>query len=274
MSIHSLFALSLVALSLSPQHAAAQDSTNAKPATSAEELAKKLSNPVASLISVPFQNNTDVAIGPYNGYRNTTNFQPVIPISISASWNLIARIVLPIISQKNVLGEGSQQTGLSDAVVSAFFSPAAPKNGLIWGAGPVFLVPVATDKFLGTEKFGIGPTALLLKQTNGWTLGALVNQIWSVAGAKERSEVNQFYLQPFINYNYKSGAGLGLTSETTWNWTASTTTSFLVPSVSGVTKLGKQIVSLAIGPRIQVAAPEGSAADFGVRAVVVFVFPK
>ena len=250
------------------------EAQEAKQEVSAEELAKKLSNPVAALISVPFQNNTDVGIGQYNASRNTLNFQPVIPISLSPKLNLVTRYIIPFISQRNITGEGTSQNGLADAVVSAWFSPAKAKNGMVWGVGPVFLLPIATDDILGTKKWGVGPTALVLKQFNGWTLGALANQIWSFAGDAGRSDVNQMFVQPFMSYNWKSGAGLGLMSEITQNWTSSTTSVYIIPSITAVTKLGSQIVSLVIGPRFQVAAPEGTNADFGVRAAVILVFPK
>src|SRR3954447_19923758 len=106
-----------------------------KPATAAAdpaELAKKLANPVASLISLPFQNNTDVGIGDYNGSKNTLNIQPVIPIKLSAKLNMISRVVLPVVSQHNITGkDGQDESGLSDALVSAFFSPAEAKNGVV-----------------------------------------------------------------------------------------------------------------------------------------------
>jgi hypothetical protein len=246
-----------------------------KPAAhDAAEVAKKLANPVASMISVPFQNNMDVGIGEFNGSKNTLNIQPVIPIAISPKLNLIARVILPVISQHDIYGEGTKQSGLSDALASAFFAPADSKNGLIWGVGPAFLIPTATDDLLGTKKFGVGPTALILRQAKGWTYGALVNQIWSVAGDADRADVNQMFLQPFLNYNWKSGAGLGINSEITQNWEGKTTSAFINPTLSGVTKLGKQIISLVVGPRIQVAAPDGARADFGVRSVLTFVFPK
>jgi hypothetical protein len=263
--------LFIITGSIIPGKLKAQD---AKPAESAEDLAKKLSNPVAALISIPFQNNMDVGIGQNNGSKNTLNFQPVVPITLSSTLNLITRFIIPIVSQHNLTGEGATQNGLADAVVSAWFSPAEPKNGVVWGIGPVFLVPIATNDMLGTKKFGVGPTALILKQSNGWTVGGLVNQIWSVAGDANRSDVSQMFVQPFTSYNWKSGAGLGLNAEITQNWTSSTTSVFINPTFSAVTKLGTQIVSLAIGPRIQIAAPTGSMADFGVRAAVTFVFPK
>jgi hypothetical protein len=246
-----------------------------KPASSdAAELAKKLANPVASLISVPFQNNLDVGIGAFNGWRNTLNFQPVIPIKLNAKVNLITRMVLPIISQNNITGEGSSQSGLSDALISAFLSPAEAKNGLVWGAGPVLLVPTATNDFLGTKKFCVGPTALILKQTHGWTIGALANQIWSVAGDDLRSDINQMYVQPFLIYNWKSGAGLGVSGEMTQNWMDNSTTLYIVPNLSGITRLGSQIVSLSIGPRIQATAPKAVESAFGLRGAITFVFPK
>ena len=258
-------------LFLSPVVLTAQE---AKSSQNVEELAKKLSNPVAFLISVPIQNNTDLGIGSFKGTRNTLNFQPVIPIRLSSDINLITRVVLPLITQYNITKPGSYQGGLSDAVASAFLSPSNSKHGITWGAGPVFLLPVATDSMLASKKFGIGPTAVMLGQVNGWTIGGLVNQIWSVAGDKSRADVSQMFVQPFVSYNWKSGAGVGLNAEITQNWQAGTTTAFLNPTLSAVTKLGKQTISLAIGPRIQVASPSGGKTDFGVRAALIFVFPK
>lgn len=238
------------------------------------ELAKKLANPVASLISAPLQNNTDYGIGPNNGTRNTLNIQPVVPVSISEKWNLIGRVVIPVVTQYNITAPSSHENGLSDAVLSSFFSPKESKNGLTWGAGPVFLLPIGTEEVLTTKKFGVGPTAVALLQSNGWTFGALANQIWSVAGSSDRDEVSQMFLQPFVNYNWKSGAGVGANMELTQNWQSSDTTIWLNPTVSGLTSLGSQKISLAIGPRFNLAAPEGGKADWGWRAVVVFLFPK
>lgn len=240
----------------------------------AEELAKKLANPIASLISLPFQNNTDLGIGEFNGSRNTLNIQPVIPFNLTENLNLITRWVQPVISQYNITGEGNTEFGLGDAVVSTFISPSNSKGGLTWGAGPVFLVPVGTNDFLTTKKFGIGPTAVALYQTNGMTIGGLVNQIWSVAGDEDRGAVNQLFFQPFFTYNWKSGAGIGGNFEITQNWEGSTTNVWFNPNISGLTSLGKQKTQFSIGPRFNLAAPDGQKADIGIRAVVVFLFPK
>ncbi|TPV35607.1 hypothetical protein FJ651_01470 [Paucihalobacter ruber] len=240
----------------------------------AAELAKKLANPIASLISVPFQNNTDLGIGELNGSRNTLNIQPVVPISVTDNLNLITRWVQPVISQYNITGEGNHEFGLGDAVISAFLSPSNSKGGLTWGAGPVFLVPTGTNSFLTAEKFGIGPTAIALYQSNGITIGALVNQIWSVAGDDNRIDVNQLFFQPFFTYNWKSGAGLGANLEVTQNWETSNTSVWLNPVISGLSSLGNLKTQFLFGPRINLAAANGAKADFGIRAGFVFLFAK
>jgi hypothetical protein len=253
--------------------ALAQDAP--KPAADdAAAIAKKLANPIGALISVPFQNNTDIGIGDYNGSRNTLNFQPIVPFSLSAKFSLITRYIVPVIAQYDITGEGTQQVGFSDALVSGWFSNAVVKNGFVWGVGAAFLVPTATNDFLGTKKLGVGPTVIVLQQKNGWTYGFLMNQIWSVAGDAERSDVNQMYLQPFLTYNWKSGTGLTVNSELTQNWEANTTNAFINIMAGGLLKYGKQLVQFQIGPRIQVAAPEGGKSAFGVRAAAIFVFPK
>ena len=246
-----------------------------KPAADdAAAIAKKLANPIGALISVPFQNNMDIGIGDYNGSKNTLNFQPIVPFSLNAKYSLITRYIVPVIAQYDITGEGTQETGLSDALVSGWISNAVVKNGFVWGVGAAFLIPTATDDFLGTKKFGVGPTVIVLQQKNGWTYGALMNQIWSVAGDEERADVNQMYLQPFLTYNWKSGAGLTVNSETTFNWEANTTNAYINIMAGGLTKFGNQLVQLQVGPRIHVAAPEGGKSAFGVRAAAIFVFPK
>ena len=251
--------------------AKAQDT---KPALSAEELAKKLSNPIASLISVPFQNNTDMGIGANNGSRNTLNIQPVIPIRISENLNLIARCVLPVISQYNVTAAGNSETGLGNTIVSAFFSPSNSKGGLTWGAGPVFMLPTGSNEYLSLKKVGIGPTAVALYQSNGYTVGALVNQLWGVAGKDSLTDLSMMFIQPFFSYNWKTGAGIGCNFEISQNWEVKTTSVWFNPTLTAVTSFGKQKTQFAIGPRFNFAAPAGSKADIGIRAAVVLLFPK
>jgi hypothetical protein len=148
-----------------------------KPLASAEELAKKLANPIAGLISIPLQNNIDYDIGQFHGSKYTLNFQPVVPIQLNQKLNLITRYIFPIVDQHDITGEGDVQFGLSDATISAFFTPINSTNGLMWGAGPAFLFPTGTNDFLSARKWGVGPTAIILKQAAGLTYGFLVNQL-------------------------------------------------------------------------------------------------
>jgi len=240
----------------------------------AKELAMKLANPVSSLISVPFQNSSDIGIGDYKGTRNTLNIQPVVPASLTNDINLVTRVILPVVTQQNITGVGESEAGLGDAVVSMFFNPADSKEGFTWGAGPVFLVPTGTNDFLTTRKFGIGPTVVALQQTGGSTFGALINQIWSVAGDNDRANISALYFQPFYSFNWESGAGVAVDFEISQNWKASTTTVWFIPTISSLASLGGQKVQFIIGPRINLAAPDGAQADFGVRAQLVFLFPR
>jgi hypothetical protein len=182
------------------------------------ELAKELQNPVASLISMPFQSNFDFNMGPNDdGFKYTLNFQPVIPVSLSKDFNLIIRTIVPLISQDDVI-PGTSQSGLGDIVQSFFFSPKKPVGGLILGFGPVLLWPSGTDPFLGSEKWGAGSTGLVLKQTGGWTYGLLFNHIWSYAGEDDRAYVSSTFLQPFISYTTKTKTTFGVNTESTYDW--------------------------------------------------------
>lgn len=240
----------------------------------AADLAKKLANPIANMISVPFQNNLDMGIGQNNATRYTMNFQPVIPFSIGTKFNLITRTILPLINQNHITGYNHKQFGISDATISAFLSPKNTKNGLTWGAGTILLLPTGTDKFLSTEKIGVGPSVVVLKQIHGWTFGALANQIWSIAGKEERTNINQLFIQPFFTHNWKSGAGLGGNFEFTQNWESNTSILWFNPTISGITSIGKQKTQLLFGPRFNLLAPSGSFADFGIRGSIVLLFTK
>jgi hypothetical protein len=244
----------------------------AKSGASAQELADKLANPVASLISVPLQNNLNYGIGAFNGSKYTINIQPVIPFKLTENLNLITRYIVPIVDQRDITGENTHEFGLSDATVTAFFAPKT--KGIILGFGPAFLVPTATEKVLGTEKFGVGPSVLVMHQGKGLSVGFIANQIWSVAGNENRADFNSFYTQIFLSHSYKSGASLGVNAEITQNWEGNTTMITINPSIGAVTKLGDQVVQFAIMPLIPVVGPHEMKSDWGLRAVLAFVFPS
>ncbi|SFH78875.1 transporter [Albimonas pacifica] len=240
---------------------------------SAEELAKKLANPVASLISVPFQFNWDGGYGPQDGQKAFVNIQPVVPIDLNEDWNLISRTILPVAWQDDVV-PGTDQFGLGDVVQSLFVSPKSTASGLIWGVGPVALIPTATDDALGAGKFGLGPTAVVLKQFGPWTVGALANHIWSVAGEGGRDEVNASFVQPFVNYTWPSAASAFLNTEATYDWT---TGQWAVPinvGVNQLTTIGDQKVQFGLGARWWAESPRGGPEGVGVRFNVILLFPR
>jgi len=284
-------AFAIVGCCISALSAAAQEAAPDQ----AADLAKKLQNPVASLISFPLQSNFDFRIGPSDdGWRYTLNIQPVIPISIGSDWNLIVRTIIPYIHQEDVFKGsalifeedidgvpvevtsarplGHVQDGLGDIIQSFFFSPKEPVAGWILAAGPVFLYPSATDPLLGSEKWGAGPTGLILKQTGGWTYGILANQIWSFAGDAERRSVNATFVQPFIAYTTKTKTTFSLNTESTYNWNDSQWTVPLNLSVSQLLRIGKLPVSLAVGGRYYAEGPSG-APEWGLRFVITLLFP-
>jgi hypothetical protein len=168
----------------------------------------------------------------------------------------------------------SSQSGIGDIVQSAFLSPQKPgPGGLIWGAGPVFLLPTTTERGLGAEKFGIGPTAVFLRQQSGWTYGLLANHIVSIGGTHSTSDVNATFLQPFLSYTTKTYTTIGINTESTYDWENSKWTVPLNPSVSQLVKLGGQPVSFQLGPKLYVEGPTG-APDWGIRFGVTLLFPR
>lgn len=243
-------------------------------AADSTELAKKLSNPISNLISVPLQFNYDEGFGPKDAGKFTLNIQPVIPISLNHDWNVIVRTILPVIYQDSIADGVDSRFGLGDTTQSFFFSPKAPTSGgWIWGVGPVFLWPTATDDSLGTEKWGAGPTAVLLKQDDGWTYGILANHIWSYAGESDRADVNATFLQPFLTYTFKTATTIGVNTESTYDWTGHEWTVPINVFASQIVKIGKLPVQFTIGPRYYAASPDGGP-EWGARFVVTFLFPK
>ena len=244
------------------------------------DLAKKLQNPVANLISVPIQNNWDFGLGPANAMQYTAKIQPVIPFSISKDWNLITRTILPVIYleplSKNPLAPASAREshfGLGDIQQSFFFSPKKTVGGWILGAGPIGYYPSATDEALGAGKWGAGPTIVALRQEHGFTYGALVNHIWSFAGQQDRPEINSTFLQPFVSFTTKTYTTFTINTETTYNWQTEEATVPMNFMVQQLVKIGKQPIALQLGYRYYVEKPDGGP-DWGLRFAITFLFPK
>lgn len=263
---------------LQPVDQSAQTPPTATAPGGGDALRKAAQNPIASLISVPVQNNLSFNINPGQRTQDVLNIQPVIPIALTKDVNLIVRWITPIIWQPfptSAPGPEAGTYGFGDMQPSFFLSPSKPSK-LIWGAGPIFQIPTATNKALGQGKFGIGPSFVWLVQPGKWTVGALVNNVWSVAGPSDRPDVNQMLLQYFINYNLKKGWYVGELPIITANWQAPNSQRWVVPiggTIGRIMKLGPQPVNLQLGFYANPIRPSNSA-SWKMLMQIAFLYPK
>jgi hypothetical protein len=245
------------------------------PSNTTASLQKATQNPVANLISVPLQNNANFGIGPYERTQDVLNIQPVIPTRLSTRWNLISRIIQPIVWQPYPTQTTGGEYGIGDMNPTFFVSPHKPGK-LIWGAGPTFIIPTATSDLTGQGKLSIGPSAVALAQPGHWTLGALINNVWSVAGSGGRPVVNQMLLQYFMNYNLNKGWYITIQPIITANWRATSGNVWTVPFGGGVgriMKLGFQPVNITAQFYGNAAYPANTS-TWSFRAQIAFLFPK
>jgi hypothetical protein len=238
------------------------------------ELAKKTQNPVADLISVPFQSNFNFNTGTKDATVYVLNVQPVIPIKLTEDWNLLTRTIMPIINQPSLFPQMESAFGMGDINPTLFLSPAKP-GALIWGVGPTFTFPTATDRLLGAGKYSLGPAAVALTMQGHWVIGALANNQWSVAGWGHK-DVNAMLIQPFINYNFEHGWYVTSSPVMTADWTARASDQWTVPVGGGVGKLFK-IGPLPVNTQLQGfynADRPKDTAQWQLRFQVQFLFPK
>jgi hypothetical protein len=245
-------------------------------AMNATELAKLAQNPVGNLISVPFQNNTNLHYGPEEGTQNVLNIQPVIPISVNSEWNIITRTIVPIISMPALAPGDSRTNGIGDTQFTAFLSPANPGHW-IWGVGGIVQIPTNSNTVLGNDNWGLGPSVVMLRLEKGnpWVYGALVNNVWSV-GSSDSESYNNGLIQPFLNYNFKGGLYLTSAPILTVNWKADSGNKWTVPLGGGVGKIfhfGKLPVNTQLSAYNNVVTPDNGA-DWQIRVQVQLMFPK
>ncbi len=256
----------LLAVSIPSAFAEGQDE-------SANDIAQKLSNPIASMISVPFQLNYDQNIGlDEGGEKVTFNIQPVIPFQLG-DWKIISRTIAPLVWQDEVFPGENTDFGLGDITQSFFVT--LPTEGIIVGIGPAFLLPTATEDALGGQKWGLGPTAVVVKQTGPWTMGALGNHIWDVAGDDDAADISRTFFQPFLAYQTKDAWTYTIQSESTYDWEANEASIPVNFVVSKIVKFGKLPVSIAGGVGYWADSPEDVGPEgWRFRTSLTFVFPE
>ena len=241
-----------------------------------EKLAKAAQNPIASMISLPFQNNTNLNIGPDEQTQNILNIQPVWPFAINDDWNFITRTIVPVISNPSILtGPGNDRVdGIGDTLFTGFISPSAP-SAITWGVGPAILLPTASDDALGQDTWAAGIGAVVLAMPGKWVVGSLVSNIWSVGGGD--ADINLFTWQYFINYNLDDGWYLVSAPIITANWEADSDHTWTVPFGGGVGKIfrvGNQPINAQLSLYNNVVTPDDYGPEWQVRAQIQFMFPK
>jgi len=244
---------------------------------SAEELAKLAQNPVGNLISLPFQNNTNLNFGPEKGTQNILNIQPVIPIEVNSEWNVITRTILPVIWNPSLAPGDPATNGIGDTTFTAFLSPAKPGHW-IWGAGPVLQLPTNSNAELGNKNWGAGPSAVVLHLEHGdpWVYGVLVNNVWSLSSNKQGGSYNQGLIQPFVNYNFPDGFYLTSAPIATVNWKAEGGNKWTVPVGGGVGKIfhvGKLPINMQLSAYYNAIRPDDGA-SWQIRFQIQLLFPK
>ncbi len=259
----------LVGVLLTPAWASAQDN--------AEDLAKQLSNPVADLVSVPFQFNWEQGVGDLDATRTVLNVQPVVPFTLNDDWNLIARWIMPFVDQPALAPGLESSYGLSDIVFSAFFSPRN-SGGLTWGIGPVLGLPMSNDPLIGTGQWTAGPTVVMLKQQGPWTYGFLANHLVSFAGSSdvERADVRRTFLQPFLSHTTPRAISYAINSEATYDHEAADGDAWTVPihvSVSKVTQFGPFPFSVSVAYGYFADAPS-IGPERKLRAQFTLILPR
>jgi len=242
-----------------------------------EDLAKLAQNPIANLISVPFQNNTNFNYGPDRGVQDVLNIEPVIPITLTQEWNLITRTILPVIFNPSLGPRIGGVGGIGDLQISGFLSPSAPSEWL-WGLGPIIQLPTHSSATLGNDNLGLGPSGVVLhlKKGDPWVFGALINNVWSVGTSPTARAYSTGLLQPFVNYNLNDGLYLFAAPIITMDWLAPPNQQLVLPLGGGVGKifhLGKLPVNAQLSAYYNVVKPDFGP-DWQLRAQVQFMFPR
>jgi hypothetical protein len=238
------------------------------------DLAQQLSNPISSLISVPLQYNYNQGYLDGDGEQHVVNVQPVLPFAISDNWNVVSRTIVPLIDQTGVVPGQGNLSGIGGITQSLFFSPQAPTaGGLIWGAGPVITTPALTEG-LGSRQWGLGLTAVALRQSGPVTVGFLGNHVWSVTDNDTYGAASNTFLQPFLSYTTANATTFAINTEAVYSWDQDLWSVPVNLSVAQLINIAGQPVQVTGGVRYWAETPDGGPEEWGARIAVTYLFPK
>jgi hypothetical protein len=240
----------------------------------AESEAMVLANPIPAMVILPVRLKYDAGVGPAGGTRMTLSVQPILPVALGADWLLITRTTLPLIHQSHLAPGAGAQLGLGDLTTSGFFTPMPTgRGGLIWAAGPTLHLPTATSALLGASKWGVGPAFVVLEQARPFTVGLLVNHLWSVAGDATRPDLNMTHLQPFFSHVSPGGLTLGIRSGASYHWTGG---QWVVPvdlTASQIVRIRRRPGNVGAVLRYGLIGPAG-APDWSIQMQVTHTFQR
>jgi len=233
------------------------------------ELEREDQNPLSRFAKVQFEDNAQFGFGPDNEVLNFFRVQPVMPFHLNQNWDLVTRLIIPVVHQP--FPESTD--GLSDINVQLFLTPAQTGK-FIWGVGPAFILPTATDELIGTEKWSAGPAAAAVYINGPWLIGVVAQNVISFAGDDSRDDVNAMTVRPTINYNFPNGWYLSSSPSIAANWKADSKNRWFVPMGGGVGKVfhvGGQKMSALFESYYHVVSPE-IGPDWQMRLQISFLY--
>jgi len=236
------------------------------------ELAKKVQDPTADIVSVPIQFNYYSDTGPFGRGQTVTNIQPVYPMSVSKDWKLITRYILPVINAPT--GESGNEFGTGDLNLTAWLSPKA--GGVTWGAGLTAGIPIASSSILGSEKWTVGPSVVGVLNEGPWVLGGLLSDSFSIAGSSDRPDVHLLTMQPFINYNLAKGEAISAGPIITYDFERDSGDRLTLPLGAGFSKttlVAKKPIKFAGFLYYNAVRPE-NASLWQTQFSVTFIIPR
>ena len=237
------------------------------------DLGAAANNPIANMTSFPMQFTWNNGVGPDNQTMFNLNLQPVVPFAFEKV-NVIVRTIVPLLDMPQ--GGTDSSFGLGDTQLQLYWVPAKP-SFVTWGVGPVFNLPTASNPdTLGTGKFGVGPTGIVLIQPAPWTFGLLLNNIWSVAGDDDRPDTNKLTAQYFVNLDVGHAWTIGTGPTITADWEADSGDQWTIPwglNVSKITHMGAQPIQAILSWYNNGVHPDGGA-ETQVQFMLKFLWPN